>query len=115
ANVLRVERLRHPAEVFNAQAGLLELPLGAVKDGEILNRLGVAILEATEGDALPVDLPAPPNELESVEGVEIPFLQRVSREWPGILRAKVRQFLNLKVLRPLFDLHAGSVRDSARA
>src|SRR5260370_23653282 len=74
ANVLRAERRRRPAEIFDAQASLLESPLGAVKDGDVLDGEGVTILEAAEPDTLPLDFPAPPNELQSIDRVEIPLL-----------------------------------------
>src|SRR5207249_1567716 len=74
ANVLRAERCRRPAEIFDAQSSLLESPLGAVKDGDVLDGEGVTILEAAEPDAFPLDFPAPPNELQSIERVEIPLL-----------------------------------------
>ena len=77
ANVLRAERRRCPAKIFDAQSSLLESALGAVKNGEVLNGEGVTILEAAEPDAFPLDFPAPPNELQSVERVEIPLLQPV--------------------------------------
>ena len=115
ANVLSAERRRCPAEIFDAQSSLLESPLGAVKDGEVLNGEGVTILEAAEPDAFPLDFPTAPNELQSVERVQVPLLQPVKSERAGFLWPNVGQFLNLKILRPLFDLHAVSVRDSARA
>ena len=77
ANVLRAERRRCPAKIFDAQSSLLESPLGAVKNGEVLNGKGVTILEAAEPNTWPLDFPAPPNELQSIERVEIPLLQPV--------------------------------------
>src|SRR6266851_262602 len=67
ADVLGSERLGHSAQVFNVQSGLVQFPFGTMKNGEVLNGEGVAILEAAEGNAMPLDFPAPPNELQSVE------------------------------------------------
>src|SRR5216683_1902128 len=63
ANVFGSERLGGLAQVLDVQSGLVQLPFGAVKDGEVLNRLGVTVFQSAEPNALPIDFPAPADEV----------------------------------------------------
>ena len=58
ADVGRVVGARHLAEVLDRDALVVQVAARAVEDGQVLDRDGVAVLQAAVGQAARLDLPA---------------------------------------------------------
>ena len=73
---------------------MLKPAAGAAVDRQILDGLGVSILEAAVGDAVGSYVPAAANRGNRVSGRPAAFLQTVERERAVAARRYVGQFLD---------------------
>src|SRR5262249_1021084 len=98
-------RFGHLAEILHAHALLMQPPLGTAKDGEILNRVGVPVLEPAVGESPKVDVPAAPDDLQSVGSCPVALSEPVEGGRAVTAGGDVGQLLDLKILGLLLDLH----------
>ena len=66
ANLFGKKRAGNLPQVGDGEALMRQPSLRAAKHGEVLDGLGVAILEAAVGEPAPVELPAPPDRLQGI-------------------------------------------------
>ena len=55
--------LSETAEIGKLDSLMLQLPLGAAEDGQVLNGMGVPIFESAIGNSAQIELPALANDL----------------------------------------------------
>ena len=89
----------------NGNVVVMEVAARTVQDREILDRPGVTILEAAEGDAARLDAPTAAERHKRVGRGPAAFLQSVKRERPGLRGNNVGDFLDVEIIRQLLELH----------
>ena len=82
-----------------------ELALRAAVNRQVLNRLGVAVFQAAEGEAACVELPAALNDLLGVRRRPAPLFKTVKGKVAGLNSRPARQFFDLEIARFLFNMH----------
>ncbi len=82
-----------------------QLALRTVPDAEVLDGMGMAILETAEGYSPQIDLPATADDLQRVRSCPALLFEPVKRKLARRKRLCVRQFFDEKVGRELLEFH----------
>src|SRR5947209_16006207 len=91
-----------------------QVALWSPHKGEVLNRVGVPILEPGIRKPPALDAPAAPYNVQCVQRRPALFLQAVETKRTGGTRRYVGKLLDLKVLGQLLELHKLRDRKSTR-
>src|SRR5262249_15497975 len=104
-NIVRSIRFRHLTEVVQSD-GLVGQPAPrSVENREVLDGVGVAILEPAVGNPAPVHLPAAADRSDRIQGGPAALFQPIKGKQSLVRGGNIGEFLYLKIVRVLFEFH----------
>ncbi len=106
-DLLGCERLTHLSEIMDNDVLMLHATARAVKNGQMLGRRGVAIFQAAEGDGVRRQLPAAAHDGDGVRRGPASFFKPIKGKRAMCSGTKIRDFLDLEIIRLLLQLHDG--------
>src|SRR6266511_4268175 len=95
-------------EIRQQQIWMRQFPLGSVKDRQVLDRSSMAVLQSANRNAPRFEFPTSPDDRHGVGRCPAVFFKAIERVLADATCLAIRHFLDLKVFRLLFDVHAGS-------
>src|SRR5579875_425154 len=93
------------AEILHNDVVMMQIAARAVENGQVLHRGGVAIFQTTVGETARFEAPAAAYRRQRVQRGPAAFLQAI-QSIRAVGGGDCGKFLNLKIVRLLFDLHA---------
>ena len=111
AEIGRTIRMIDPSQMLERVGRVADRCGGAVEDREILNRQGMPVFEPAIRNASASQVPAPANQVYSLERPQPALGQSVKGVSTVSGRGDERQFFDSKVFRLTFELHCRGERE----
>ena len=103
--MVRRVRFAHLANIFDAHIVMMQTAARAMVNREKLHRRCMPVLETTIGQALPLQSPAAHDRGKGIWRRPAALLHTIERERSRLLRYDRGKFLDLKIVRLLFEFH----------